>query len=147
VLSAIAVPGFSKISTNKTIRTEAHGILTGLDMARTEAIFRNASVSFTLKDGIGWAVATVSPVSVIRTHMPTDSSKGLRVTTSNNQTSVVFNSLGVVSRYDASMALTRITVTPPPGTGGESLQIDVSPGGQIRMCNPAITAAEDLAKC
>lgn len=146
-LSAIAVPSFSTMSANRMVRTEGHGILTGLELARTEAIYRNSNVSFTLNSGAGWSVATVNPFSTIRTHMPDASGRRLLVSTSNDQTSVEFTPLGIVSRYSVSTSLSRITVTPPPGTDGKTLQIDVFPSGRIRMCNPAITAADDPAKC
>jgi type IV fimbrial biogenesis protein FimT len=146
-LAGLAAPVFSTVSNNKALRTEAHGILTGLELARTEAIYRNSTVSFTLNTSAGWTVATVTPESPVRTHEPTDGGRRLRVSTLNDQTSVVFTGLGIVSRYSVSSSLTRIMVAPPPGTDGETLQIDVFPNGQARMCNPAITAANDPRKC
>jgi type IV fimbrial biogenesis protein FimT len=147
VSSAIVAPSFSTMSTNRTVQSEAHGILTGLELARTEAIYRNSNVSFTLNTGVGWTVATVSPVSTVRIHVPEEAGRRLRVNTLNDQTSVAFTPLGTVSRYSVNTTLTRITVTPPPGTDGKSLQIDVFPSGQVRMCNPTIAAADDPSKC
>jgi type IV fimbrial biogenesis protein FimT len=146
-LAGLAAPVFSTVLNNKTLRTEAHGILTGLELARTEAIYRNSNVAFTLNPGAGWTVASVSPESTVRTHEPTDAGRRLQVSTLNDQTSVAFTGLGIVSRYSVSSSLTRIMVAPPPGTNGETLQIDVFPNGRARMCNPAVTAANDPRKC
>ncbi|MEN3292138.1 MAG: type fimbrial biosis protein FimT, partial [Burkholderiales bacterium] len=146
-LAGLAAPVFSTALNNKALRTEAHGILTGLEFARTEAIYRNSNVSFTLNTGAGWTVATVSPESTVRKHDPTDAGRRLQVSTLNDQTAVAFTGLGIVSRYSVSSSLTRITVAPPPGASGETLQIDVFPNGQARMCNPAIAAANDPRKC
>ncbi|HYD97327.1 MAG TPA: GspH/FimT family pseudopilin [Noviherbaspirillum sp.] len=147
ILSGLAAPSFSSILTNSRVRTGAEGILSGLQLARAEAIRRNTNVSFRLDSGAAWTVATVSPESVVQTRPAAEAGSNVRVNSANNRTSVTFNPLGAAASYGSS-TLTRVTVTPgTSGTGGDSYQIDVFAGGQIRMCNLAVTAAGDPRKC
>lgn len=148
ILSSLAAPSFSSMLTNSRVRTGAEGIVNGLQLARTEAIHRNTNVSFTLNSDTGWTVAAVSPASTIQTRPANEAGSNLQVTAQNNQKSLTFTSTGAVAGYDVSSTLTKVTVAPPASVAnGESLQIDVFAMGQIRMCNPAITAANDPRGC
>jgi type IV fimbrial biogenesis protein FimT len=133
---------------NNRVRTGVDGILSGLQLARTEAIRRNTNVSFTLNTDTGWTVAVVSPAATIQTRPASEGGSNLQVTTLNDQTALTFTSTGTVSGYNPNANLTKITVAPPAGIdGADSLQIDIFAGGQARMCNLAITTANDPRSC
>jgi type IV fimbrial biogenesis protein FimT len=147
ILASLAAPSFSTMLANSRVRTGVDGILAGLQLARTEAIRRNTNVSFTLSTGTGWTVAVVSPAASIQARPTSDAGANLQVTTLNNQTSLTFTSTGTVAGYDPTANLTKITVAPPTGIDADSLQIDIFAGGQARMCNLAITTANDPRSC
>jgi len=148
ILVSLAAPNFSTIVANNRVRTGVDGILAGLQLARTEAIRRNTNVSFTLNTDTGWTVAVVSPAATIQTRPASEGGPNLQVTTLNSQTALTFTSTGTVSGYNPNSNLTKITVAPPAGVdGADSLQIDIFAGGQPRMCNLAITTANDPRSC
>ena len=148
ILASLAAPSFSTMLANNRVRTGVDGILAGLQLARTEAIRRNTNVSFTLNTGTGWTVAVVSPSATVQTRPASEGGGNLQVTTLNNQTSLTFTSTGTVSGYNPTTNLTKITVAPPTGIdSADSLQIDIFAGGQARMCNLAITTANDPRSC
>lgn len=60
ILMAIAMPAFQTFIQNIQIRTAAESMQAGLNLARTEALRRNARVSLWLVDGIGAACARSS---------------------------------------------------------------------------------------
>jgi type IV fimbrial biogenesis protein FimT len=148
ILASLAAPSFSTMLANNKVRTGADGILAGLQLARTEAIRRNTNVSFTLNTGTGWTVAVVSPATTIQVRPTNEAGANLQVTTLNDQTSLTFTSTGIVSGYNPTATLTKITVAPPTGVNAaDSLQIDIFAGGQARMCNLAITTVNDPRGC
>lgn len=148
VLMGVAAPSFNSQIANYRTRTGAEGIVNGLQLARTEAIRRNTNVSFTLNAGTGWKVAVVSPASTIQVRPAGESGTNLQISSLNDQPSLSFTSMGTVSGYSVTANLSRVTVAPPASvTHGDTYQIDVFAGGQIRMCNAAITAAGDPRKC
>ena len=148
IIAGLAAPSFSAMVLNSRVRAGAEGVLTGLQFARAEAIRRNTNVSFVLGSGTGWTVRTVSPDAVIQTRGSREAGSNLNVTSTNGQTTVTFTPVGSVAGYNAGTALTRVTVAPGSTTTGvDNIQIDVFAGGQIRMCNTAVTTTDDPRKC
>lgn len=148
IVSGLAAPSFSTMLANGRVRTGADGIISGLQLARTEAIHRNSNTTFTLNTGTGWTVAAVRPASTVQIRPASEAGSNLQVTSLNNQLSLSFTSLGAIAGYNTGTTLTKITIAPPIGVANaDSLQIDVTAGGQIRMCNLAITTDNDPRKC
>ena len=148
ILSALAAPSFSTMIGNYRVRTGAEGIISGLQLARAEAVRRNTNVSFTLNTGTGWTVAVVSPAATIQTRPSGESGTNLQVTSTNSQTTLTFTSTGSVSGYNATTNLSQVTVAPPSNvTSGDTLRINILAGGQIRMCNQSITVTNDPRRC
>jgi type IV fimbrial biogenesis protein FimT len=148
VLLTVAAPSFNSQVANYRTRTGAEGIVNGLQLARSEAIRRNTDVSFTLNSGTGWTVAVVSPASTIQVRPASEAGTNLQISSLNDQATLSFTPMGTVFGYSVSTNLTRVTVAPPASaTNADSYQIDVFAGGQIRMCNTAISAANDPRKC
>jgi type IV fimbrial biogenesis protein FimT len=170
ILLAVGLPEASQWTQNTKIRTASESISNGLQLARGEAVRRNTQVEFVLTstDPIAantpaLAPATSGPFWVVRkfqtggyTVADFVQGGGNEVTSSSAVVSavdadVVFNGLG---RTDLAAGALTIQVTNP--TGGvcvaasgpmRCLNVVVQPGGQIRMCDPAIATAGDTRKC
>src|SRR5689334_20354398 len=59
ILAAMAVPMYSSYMANTQIRTAAESMLSGVQLARTEAVKRNGVVEFLLDPVTGWTVNLV----------------------------------------------------------------------------------------
>ncbi|MEF8747114.1 MAG: GspH/FimT family pseudopilin [Candidatus Accumulibacter propinquus] len=172
VLLAIAMPAFSNWLRNARVRTAAESVQNGLQLARSEAVRRNTTIRFQLVDttddgcalstaGPNWVVSFDSPVGACATP-PSDTvapriiqlrsgAEGSAATTlAADQSALVFNSLGRLTPVPA--ATVTINVASATGelclaSGGpiRCLQIMVTLGGQIRMCDPALAVGDAQA--
>lgn len=153
ILTALAIPSFSEWIQNQQIRTTAEGIYNGLQRAEAEAAKRNLPVDFALissapapgvapvttTSGPNWVVAVdkaaqPDATGFIQGGLGTESGKNVAIT--STQSIVTFSGTGV------SAGVT-ITVANPVGgacatAAGpmQCLQVNVTPYGKIRMCNP-----------
>lgn len=171
ILLIAGLPEAFKWMQNAKIRTAAESISNGLQLARGEAVRRNTSVRFQLVDsltnscalsatGSNWVVSLADPsgacdVAPSDTVAPqivqkNSSAEGsTNVAINSGVANVVFNGLGRSTLLGANT----IQVTNP--TGGaciaagpmRCLNIVVQIGGQIRMCDPSITAVGDTRRC
>jgi len=146
ILAGLAAPSFRQMITNYRVRTTADAIMNGLQLARAEAIRLNTGVTFTLAASGGWTVAVPLPAQTLQTRPAGESGGTMQIASTNDQLSLTFTSTGRVLNFSPATNLSRVTVT-AAGNGIDTLQIDVFAGGQSRMCNPAITAANDPRKC
>jgi len=170
ILLMAGMPEASNWIQNTKIRTASESISNGLQLARAEAVRRNTQVEFVLTSTVpiaantpALAPATSGPYWVVRkfqtgvyTAVDFVQGGGNEVTASSAVVSgsgdnVVFDGLG---RTDLAAGALTIQVTNP--TGGvcvavsgpmRCLNVVVQPGGQIRMCDPAIATAGDTRKC
>ncbi len=172
ILLGIAIPNFSTFMQNSKIRTSAEAIQNGLSLARVEAVRRNTNVQFALGSGTSWVVgcqtATADCPANIQTRAGTNGSSNIRVVTSEVvattglaagtpvfDTTLIFNSVGRVTTatlpagHNAAFDVTN----PDGGTCAavsgsmRCLRVVVTPGGQVRMCDPALTQAGDAQAC
>ena len=143
LMISLAVPTMTAWMRNAQMRTTADSIQNGLQLARSEAVRRNAFVTFT-QSGAGWTVTTDD------TTIQTGAGEASGTASVNaSQSTVVFSGLGWV----APPAEITFDVANPPGgacaaSGGvmRCLRLSVSAGGQIRMCDPA-AAGGTAAAC
>jgi len=166
MILAIGGPSFSTWLQNTQIRNMSEAVRDGLQLARADAVRRNALVRFQLVDvltnscalstsGKNWVVsmdsaagacastnmadaATPSAPRIVQTRSGGDGSSNAVV--SADASSIEFNGLGRVTAAAADIA---INVTNPSGGACAAssgpmrcLRIVVTPGGQIRMCDP-----------
>lgn len=169
---AWAVPAFTLWLQSTQIRTAAESIRNGMQLARAEAVRRNAVVSFKLSDANGtvaWSVScvTVSPTcpGEIQARPAADGTPNARAGVSNDAlpspvpanhfstalaagagmpAEVQFDSLG---RVEPASEITRIDVTSAAESGARRMVITLSAGGQIRMCDPAFSLATNASGC
>jgi type IV fimbrial biogenesis protein FimT len=156
VVLLFGLPSFSAWLQSNQIRNAAESVLGGLQLARNEAVRRNASVQFELTNGGGgvglsdWRVICVTasatcpgvgqlaPNDQIQSRSSAEGSRNVRVLTANPI--IVFNALGRMSTPAANTTI--IFDNPQGGTcvaaGGNMrcLNVNVTTAGLIRMCDP-----------
>ena len=138
ILLSLGMPAFTWILEISRTKAAASGFSIGLQRARAEAISRNTPVTFT-PSGAGW---TMSAGGADFDTKDGGESSGGSVTVTPN-TAVVFNGLGRAAPavdFDFSGF---------SGCGGEirCLRVRVSAGGQVRVCDPAVTNTADTRSC
>lgn len=176
VLAIVLTVGLPSLTTwvqNTQVRTASENIYAGLQLARAEALKRNTNVRFQLvttltsacalsTSGTNWVVSLVDPTGacnvdpsdttspqIIQKWSSTEGAPKAAVS-ATGASSVVFTGLGRVS----GTGISQIDISNP--TGGSCvaasgsmrcLRIQVSTGGQMRMCDPAVTATADARYC
>lgn len=160
VLLVAGLPSFNSWMQSSQVRTTAEAIQNGLNVARGEGVRRNSQVRFQLTStsDSSCALSTTVPNWVVSLDDPTGAcdsaasdttapriiqirtnSEGTRnAVVAATQSAVVFNGLGRITPIPA--ANITIDVTNPNTTF--ALRVVVSPGGQVRMCNPAFAATD-----
>ncbi len=145
MLLVAGVPSFSSFIQNRKIRTAASAVQDGLNVAKSEAVRRNTNISFALDAAGGWVVGCTTVVGTdcpasIQARPSGEGSVGIATTAAN----LTFNGYGRASSLAAGANAT-IDVSNPLGAcedaGGtmRCLRVVVTPGGQIRMCDPKAT--------
>lgn len=170
IVLMLGLPNISAWLQNTQIRNSAEAMVSGLQLARTEALRRNRQVRFNIVDtldascnliasGGSWVVSMADPTGKCNTD-PSDtvdpfilqkrsSQEGAQnVAIGASASSVFFNGLG-----SASGSL-QVAVTNPTGGACQAaagpmrcLQLNVSSSGSVRMCDPAVSDATDPRKC
>lgn len=182
ILMVLAMPTFVQMLHNQKLRAGAESISAGLQIARTEALRRNAQVEFLLTDtepvednvggpnvntagphwmvranstlgfqfvegrsgfaGSGQANATVVAIAAVVPSAPTATTAG----------TVTFNPIGRAELtanavFDVSNPTGGACKTPAGSEPMRCLRVVVTPGGRVRMCDPAVTDANDTRAC
>lgn len=141
--ATLAAPGFARMIANYRVRGAADGILDALNFAHTEALRRNTAVAFALSPtGAGWTVSQLSTTATLQSRSAGDV-PGITVTPSTAATSVTFLANGLIQ---SGSQLSRVTVASRVDAT-QTRRINVYGGGLIRLCDPAVTAANDPRKC
>lgn len=165
-LLAAVMPSVGAWMRNSRLRTAAESISVGIQQARAEAVRRNQPVSFYLvsdSDAIsmsdscalsstssGWVVSLASPAgkcatdrdAFIALRAPGSTANGLGVT--SNATTVTFNGFGQVTNV---LPINCIQLRNTSDSSARKLNIAVNAGGQVRMCDPAVSDTNDPRVC
>lgn len=175
ILLSIALPAFSRFLQNTKIRNAAELTVTGLNLARAEAMRRNSSVRFQMVSdltagcsasnaSLNWVVSVADPTGacdqapsdtaaprIIQKRSGLEGTAGVAVST-NGGSGAVFNGLGRVT----SGGLTQLDFSSTQGTcehvdpangTRRCLRILLSTGGQAKMCDPAVGDNTDPRYC
>jgi type IV fimbrial biogenesis protein FimT len=179
LLMALGVPQYATFLNNSRVRSSADNLVSGLNLARAEAVKRNARVQFVQTDeeplenlvnalpqsttGINWVVRELVPATGL--HNFIEGKAGAEGSGRADATSVVVTSSSADASYNGILTFTgfgaltiarpvQFQVTnPTAGTcaaaGGpiRCLNVVVSSGGQVRICDPNVTAAKDTRAC
>lgn len=148
ILMGLAMPGFSTMMSNWRLRGSAETMAAGLQAARTEAIRRNAPVSFTLGTDNRWTIALASGAAVEAgggADVGTPATVKITPNSGTAPVTVTFNNRGALVGGTA----TGFRIEPASGTCDDQrcLQVNVSAGGQVRTCDPKVTATGDTRRC
>ncbi|MEO8410881.1 MAG: GspH/FimT family pseudopilin [Propionivibrio sp.] len=154
VLTMLALPSFGRWITNTRVRNMAESIQNGLRLAQREAASRNGSVSFVLTaaappsctstastSGTNWVIC--SGTTVIERGIGQAGSTTAVVAA--DFSSVSFDGLGRTDLGGSS----QVAVTSSSGAcetssaaGIRCLNVLISPGGKVRLCDPLLTAGD-----
>jgi type IV fimbrial biogenesis protein FimT len=151
ILISMALPSFTAWIQKSQIRTAAETIQSGLMLARVEALRRNTQVSFTMAGpDSSWAVAVVNPAEAIQARSGSEGTKNAEIEIAAGPAlpvNIVFDGLGRATNLATTLQIhVKNTVGGACGTGltdMRCLDIQVSVGGTVRMCDPAIDPATD----
>lgn len=164
IVLLLGIPSYRVWIQNTQIRTATESVQNGLQLARAEAVRRNAKVQFVLTDtdptqdnvstvaastaGKNWMVrvfqtgGTYTTADFIQGRSGGEGSSNAVVAA--GQSSFVFNGLGRLTPVPA--ATVNIDISNPNG-GDRPLRVMVSVGGLIRMCDPALTLSSNPQGC
>ncbi|MGH8807889.1 MAG: GspH/FimT family pseudopilin [Noviherbaspirillum sp.] len=157
ILLALAAPSYSTWIQNSRIRNTAESILNGLQLARAEAVSRNAQVDFALVGGSGWrvgcpVVTALCPETIQSRPAGEGSSSAVTVATVGGPT-IRFNNFGRRVLPDpaggVAVAAINVDITPSvmPAAQTRDLRITIDVGGNVRMCDPNVTSPTDARAC
>jgi type IV fimbrial biogenesis protein FimT len=174
ILLAVAMPAFNRFLQNTKIRNAAEMTISGLNLARAEALRRNTAVRFQMVSdltascadtaSVSWVVSLSDPAGacnvapsdttaprIVQKRSGLDGTSGI-VVAATGGSGIVYNGLGRAS----SASLTQIDLSSLQGTcehvdpvagNRRCLRILISAGGQARMCDPKIADNTDPRFC
>lgn len=171
ILFAVGIPSFTGWIQNAQVRTAAESISSGLQLARAEAVRRNDFVRFTLTDATGlvaWNVGCVNVTATcpasIQSRSASEGSVNARIgisvdappspvgayyatpiaagTGMTGVEGVTFNGLGRMPVANIGTDITRIDLSNAITADVRKLIILVTTGGQVRMCDAALSASD-----
>jgi len=173
ILIMIGLPAMGHWLQNTQIRTHAETTFSGLQLARAEALKRNAAVRFQFVEsltagcvltplGKSWVVSLGDPTGVCNQDpTPDDTATAMIIqkkdgmegspntVLQSNASIAVFNGLGRLTTGTLTINITN----PAGGACGDQpgqmrcMRVVVSSGGQVRMCDPQVTDATDPRLC
>lgn len=166
-LMSLAAPSYQLWIQNTQIRTAAESIQNGLQLARLEAVSKNAPVHFQLTNASGlldWNVGCVTPQmpdcpASIQLRGSSEGTSNVRVgigdtttafgtpVTAAAATNIEFTALGRLRTPLAAGTSIRIDVRHPTMTNTRRLVLLISGGGRVRMCDPAVVLANNAQGC
>lgn len=173
IVLMIGLPSMATWMQNTQIRNAAETITSGLNLARAEALRRNANVRFQLVDSLdsscalsslasNWVVSLTNPAGacdsapaedgpIVQKKDGNEGSPNAAVISLGATDTLVFNGLGRVLQVTP---ITQLDVSNPNGgacltAAGpmRCLRVTISTGGQIRMCDPAVADNTDPRAC
>lgn len=153
IMIFIGLPSFTAWIQNTQIRTAGEGIMSGMQLARSEAVRRNVRVELQMDaaPGSGWTVTVPGtvPLEVIQTRASGEGSSTAVVTvTPPGADKVTFGGFGrVVTNGDGSATITQIKIDSNviPAADSRELCVTVSSAGVVRLCDPQVAAGDPRA--
>jgi len=140
ILILVAMPSFSAWMANAQIRNSAEAILNGMQFARNQAIQFNTAVQFELTGETTWTVTRVSDGEELQRRVEEGSANATSTTQPDAATILTFNGMGwIIPNDDGSDSITQVDVDSSLDVDGERpLRVAVTPGGAMKMCDPAV---------
>lgn len=152
VLAVIGLPSYNTWVQNSRVRNGAESILDGLQLARSEALARNATIDFVLTDAAtSWSLGCLNVSATCPAAIQSRSSNegsGSTSATLNNASvanTVRFNGLGTLVNAGGAMTID-VDSTVLSAADSRELRIQISTGGSVRLCDPNV-GGDDPRKC
>jgi len=155
IMMVLSAPMGVEWLANSRIRTAAESMLAGLQLARAEAVKRNTPVEFVLDaaPATSWTVRVALSGEEIQKRAAGEGTSDVTVAvTPNGATRVSFDGLGRrAANIDASDPIDSLDVDLPASVMAadktRDLRLRLGLGGQVVMCDPNVTADNDVRKC
>ena len=143
-LLMMVMPSIKVYLLDTKIRVAAQSYYDGAQMARSEALRRNSPVNITLNNSNqGWAV-TVGGTTVASKSAEAASILTIQAT----ETTVTFDAEGMASKDNTVQFLPGSAGTCLVANGSQRcMNVLVSTGGQVRICDPSVSTSGDNRKC
>lgn len=144
IIAALAAPGMQTLISRFQLQAASDAVMSGLQLARSEALRRNQPVRFSLVAGSsGWSVTLVGADEALQSHAGVGA-PSLIVETNDDETDVVFLPTGLVDTSEAR--LERIDLS-SSAEGVRPARILIAGGGKSRACDPSIDRTGDPLQC
>ena len=166
ILAAVAIPSFRIFMANVQIKSASEAILNGLQLARAEAVRRNAQVRFTLIGQTGWSVGCLTVVgdndgdglqdcpAVIQSRDASESASSVKTTViPGGAATITFNGMGRIPDPDVggvslASSISDITIDNDNITSQQSRELRIQiRGSTVRSCDPNVTLTGDGRRC
>ncbi len=163
IVMSIAFPSFNAMIKNSQIRTAAESVQNGIQLARAEAVKRNASVQFDLRGtNSTWTICTqpttpgacptTDDATTIQSRSAKDGSSSSITVVTTNAAPFVFNSLGAMtSPVPASNGLLAVTLgistSVLSAAEARNMRVLISTGGSIKMCDLKLARDSNPRAC
>lgn len=175
LLMVMGAPSFSLWIQNTQVRTAAESIQNGLQIARAEAVRRNANVRFNLTDAggtVAWSVDCVTvtadcpagiqtrsggegganarvgvSVAALPSPIPANHFNTAIVSGTGLPAGVTFDGIGRVPVANVGADISRVDITNAARADARRMVVIIGAGGQTRMCDPAIALATNPQGC
>jgi len=148
ILAVVALPSMRVHLANADVRGVAEELRSGLELARTEAIRRNASVQFQ-RNGTGWTVVVPGGANLGQDLLvATRANRQTQVSVTTDIDNIAFNGSGWTNPFGQTMniALQAANVSACRPQGGiYCLNVVVAAGGLIRSCDPSAATGSPTA--
>jgi len=140
---------------NNRIRNAAESIISGLHLARSEAVSRNSLVQFRLVTGSAWTVGCVNAMAgcpaTIQSRSIGDGSSASVTVDADGEDTFVFDGFGRMAAPVPTGGATTIAIAVDSSvldaSRSRDLRITASPGGGVRLCDPNISSTGDPRRC
>jgi len=153
IAATVAVPAYSQFIGNTQIRSTTESIKNGIQLARAEAVKRNARVIFTLAANTSWSVGctvvdAVNCPLVIQSKAANEGSAGSVSVALVGNNNITFTSLGTLdTNVLGQLSQVNIDHKTIPAQYTKDLRIIIGAGGNVRMCDPNVSATTDTRRC
>jgi type IV fimbrial biogenesis protein FimT len=143
ILLMAGADSYTRWIQNQQIRVAAESVLSGMQVARNEAVKRNVTVQFVLGAN-GWTVIDAASVSQVQAAPLREGARNAIVTvTPAGASMLTFNGLGRVwANADASPPIAQVDVTSVSAAADRPLRVLAGLGGALKMCDPALAAGD-----
>ena len=152
IVSAIAVPSYTEFIANSQIRSTTESIRNGLQVARAEAVKRNATVAFTLNGSdtswvVGCPTVSANCPATIQTKAPKEGGSGTVTVAITGSNTISFTNLGNATAAAGQLSVVNVDNSSVPAAKSRDLRIRVGAGGNVRVCDPNISTTTDAGYC